>query len=235
MAATMNPLAQYRVDMSVEEILDDKLVAWPLTRAMCAPIGDGALDACLRPQPLRATEPGDLRVLAPRVARDPSDLLDRHVDAVATGEGELQEVAVVARATAPAEHPFVACDAVIDVDDEVSWREPLEDVAGHDPPHGLRPTNADGPEQLPVGDEDEPIGTTLESAVEAALDDDDRHRSTASGSWPDRAGGNCGSCQPKRSPELSPRPAIVPGASDSQVSSSVREARSRAFQSLRTR
>ncbi|MGZ6007193.1 MAG: thiolase family protein [Rhizomicrobium sp.] len=40
--ATMNPLAQYRVDMSVDEILDDKLVAWPLTRAMCAPISDGA-------------------------------------------------------------------------------------------------------------------------------------------------------------------------------------------------
>ena len=40
--ATMNPLAQYRVDMSVDDILDDKLVAWPLTRAMCAPISDGA-------------------------------------------------------------------------------------------------------------------------------------------------------------------------------------------------
>lgn len=40
--STMNPLAQYRVDMSVDEILDDKLVAWPLTRAMCAPISDGA-------------------------------------------------------------------------------------------------------------------------------------------------------------------------------------------------
>lgn len=40
--ATMNPLAQYRQDMSVDEILEDKLVAWPLTRAMCAPISDGA-------------------------------------------------------------------------------------------------------------------------------------------------------------------------------------------------
>ena len=40
--ATMNPLAQYRVDMSVDDILSDKLVAWPLTRAMCAPISDGA-------------------------------------------------------------------------------------------------------------------------------------------------------------------------------------------------
>ena len=35
--ATMNPLAQYRFDMSVDAILEDKLVAWPLTRAMCAP------------------------------------------------------------------------------------------------------------------------------------------------------------------------------------------------------
>lgn len=40
--ATMNPLAQYRFDMSVDAILEDKLVAWPLTRAMCAPISDGA-------------------------------------------------------------------------------------------------------------------------------------------------------------------------------------------------
>jgi acetyl-CoA acetyltransferase len=40
--ATMNPLAQYRIDMSVDDIISDKLVAWPLTRAMCAPISDGA-------------------------------------------------------------------------------------------------------------------------------------------------------------------------------------------------
>jgi acetyl-CoA acyltransferase len=40
--STMNPLSQYQVDMSVEEVLRDKLVAWPLTRAMCAPISDGA-------------------------------------------------------------------------------------------------------------------------------------------------------------------------------------------------
>jgi acetyl-CoA acyltransferase len=40
--ATMNPLAQYQMDMSVDEVLADKLIAWPLTRAMCAPISDGA-------------------------------------------------------------------------------------------------------------------------------------------------------------------------------------------------
>ncbi|HVV92510.1 MAG TPA: thiolase family protein [Hyphomicrobiales bacterium] len=40
--STLNPLAQYRRAFSVEEILADRPIAWPLTRAMCAPISDGA-------------------------------------------------------------------------------------------------------------------------------------------------------------------------------------------------
>lgn len=43
--STMNPRAQYRVDFSVEEVLADKEVTFPLTRAMCSPIGDGAAAA----------------------------------------------------------------------------------------------------------------------------------------------------------------------------------------------
>lgn len=39
---SLNPLAQYQMDMTVQEVLDDTPVAYPLTRAMCAPIGDGA-------------------------------------------------------------------------------------------------------------------------------------------------------------------------------------------------
>lgn len=37
-----NPLAQYRTPMSIEEVLADKMIAWPITRAMCAPMSDGA-------------------------------------------------------------------------------------------------------------------------------------------------------------------------------------------------
>lgn len=40
--STMNPDAQYRFDMTVEEVLADKPVSWPFTRSMCAPISDGA-------------------------------------------------------------------------------------------------------------------------------------------------------------------------------------------------
>lgn len=44
---SLNPCAQYRMTMSVEEVLKDRLVSYPLTRAMCAPMGDGAAAAIL--------------------------------------------------------------------------------------------------------------------------------------------------------------------------------------------
>ena len=42
---SLNPMAQYQQDMTVEEVLADKAIAYPLTRAMCAPVGDGAAAA----------------------------------------------------------------------------------------------------------------------------------------------------------------------------------------------
>lgn len=43
--SSMNPYAQFQKKMSVEEILAARLVSWPLTVPMCAPIGDGAAAA----------------------------------------------------------------------------------------------------------------------------------------------------------------------------------------------
>lgn len=40
-----NPNAQYRRPMTVEEVLADREICWPLTLAMCAPISDGAAAA----------------------------------------------------------------------------------------------------------------------------------------------------------------------------------------------
>lgn len=45
--STLNPLAQYTFPMTVEQVLADRQVAHPLTRAMCAPIGDGAAAAII--------------------------------------------------------------------------------------------------------------------------------------------------------------------------------------------
>lgn len=44
---SLNPMAQYQIDMTVEEVLNDRMVAYPLTRSMCAPIGDGSAAAIL--------------------------------------------------------------------------------------------------------------------------------------------------------------------------------------------
>jgi acetyl-CoA acetyltransferase len=43
--SSMNPYAQFQKKMNVEEILAARLVSWPLTVPMCAPIGDGAAAA----------------------------------------------------------------------------------------------------------------------------------------------------------------------------------------------
>ncbi len=37
-----NPYAQYRMPMTVEEVLEAPPIAFPLTRPMCSPVGDGA-------------------------------------------------------------------------------------------------------------------------------------------------------------------------------------------------
>ena len=164
---------------------------------------------------------------------------------------------------------------MIDVDDEVARRQPLEDVARDDPPEGSRPADPDGPEQLAVGDEGEAVRAADEAAVEAPLDErdgarrrrlphpaDDRDRVAglaeevgqprrlvrgeddpgpvrcasrrrASASRPARPAGRTGSRQPNGSPDDSAPRAIAAssGGTDSQVSSSVREATRRPFQS----
>lgn len=45
--SSMNPNAQFQKQMSVEEILAGRIVSWPLTVPMCAPVGDGGAAAIL--------------------------------------------------------------------------------------------------------------------------------------------------------------------------------------------
>jgi acetyl-CoA acetyltransferase len=44
---SLNPRAQFREEMSVEEVLAAPMIAEPLTRPMCSPIGDGAAAAII--------------------------------------------------------------------------------------------------------------------------------------------------------------------------------------------
>ena len=62
-----NPLAQYRFEVTPEQVLADRLVSWPLTRAMCAPIGDGAAAALVCSEAFLKTLPKAVQDRALRI------------------------------------------------------------------------------------------------------------------------------------------------------------------------
>lgn len=86
--STFNPLAQYRHDMTVDEVLADAPVQFPLTRSMCAPVSDGAAAAivCHARALSRFDARRAVRVAALSLAsgseRDPQNL-DQHIGRVA--------------------------------------------------------------------------------------------------------------------------------------------------------
>mgnify|MGYP001186290419 CR=1 FL=1 len=63
----INPNAQYRFPMTTEEVLADRPVSGPLTRAMCAPIGDGSASALVCSQDFLRQLPAETRERAVRI------------------------------------------------------------------------------------------------------------------------------------------------------------------------
>lgn len=83
--STLNPLSQYREPYSIEQVMNGRLIVWPLTVPMCAPISDGAaaIVVCSEAALARlADRRRAIRVLASVVAtgstRKPEDV-GRHV------------------------------------------------------------------------------------------------------------------------------------------------------------
>jgi acetyl-CoA acetyltransferase len=64
----LNPLAQYQFRMTPDEVLADREITYPFTRAMCAPIGDGAASAILCCEDVVATLPSAQQDRAVRIS-----------------------------------------------------------------------------------------------------------------------------------------------------------------------
>lgn len=64
---SLNPLAQYQFEVPVEKVLSDYMVSWPLTRSMCAPLGDGAAAAIICSGDYLRKLPGAIRKRAIKV------------------------------------------------------------------------------------------------------------------------------------------------------------------------
>lgn len=66
--STLNPLAQYQKEFSLEEILAAEVIAWPNTLPMCCPTGDGAAAVILCSDAKLATLDPDIRRRAVKVS-----------------------------------------------------------------------------------------------------------------------------------------------------------------------
>lgn len=65
---SLNPIAQYQFEVPVDKVLSDYLVSYPLTRSMCAPIGDGAAAAIVCSGDYLRSLPQEIRERAIRIA-----------------------------------------------------------------------------------------------------------------------------------------------------------------------
>lgn len=64
---SMNPKAQYRFEVSAEQALSDRMISWPITRSMAAPVGDGAAAAILVSEEVLSGLPAAVQERAVRV------------------------------------------------------------------------------------------------------------------------------------------------------------------------
>jgi acetyl-CoA acyltransferase len=66
--STLNPLAQYQKEFSLEQIMNDEMIAYPNTKLMCCPTGDGAAAAVLTSGERLASMPAEVRKRAIKVS-----------------------------------------------------------------------------------------------------------------------------------------------------------------------
>jgi hypothetical protein len=64
---SLNPKAQYQFEVPVEKVLSDYEVSYPLTRSMCAPIGDGGAAAILCSEDFLKSQPREIQKRAVKV------------------------------------------------------------------------------------------------------------------------------------------------------------------------
>lgn len=63
----LNEKAQYSFDLTVDDVLNDRPVSWPLTRAMCSPVGDGAAAVLVCSEDFLRGQPAEVQERALRI------------------------------------------------------------------------------------------------------------------------------------------------------------------------
>lgn len=96
--SSMNPNAQFQNEMSVEEILNARMVSWPLTVPMCAPVGDGgaAVLVCSKEYLTKLSHARPVKILASVLGSGTDRKIDEeHLDIAFRLSTEAYEMASV--------------------------------------------------------------------------------------------------------------------------------------------
>ncbi|MCL5123847.1 MAG: thiolase family protein, partial [Deltaproteobacteria bacterium] len=96
--STMNPFAQYQRDISIDEVLAGRIVTWPLTVPMCAPVGDGSAAAilCSADFMKRLVSPRPVKILASVLGSGTSRMVsEEHMDIAVRLSGQAYEISGV--------------------------------------------------------------------------------------------------------------------------------------------
>ena len=133
------------------------------------------LGAILRASPLAAAESAERGVLSARVARNPAELFGWHEDAITAAVLNLQVVALVTFAAAP-HHAQESPEAVIDMHQEVAWRQPLRRLSRDPAAVHRHAADTRCAEEFAIGDYGQRIHTALEAAVESTVQERDAPR-----------------------------------------------------------
>ena len=111
---SMNPRAQFQQELSVEDVLNERMIVEPLTRAMCSPIGDGAAAAVVvsekKAPRARHLEAGQDRVERDALGLQPRGRRARHRAAVVAAKpmkrrASARRTSTSSRSTTPPHRP----------------------------------------------------------------------------------------------------------------------------------
>lgn len=128
-AGALNPIAQFRKEVTVEEVLQSRMIAPPLTLMMCSPIGDGAAALVLMSEDYavrKAVQPVDVLACAVRSGR--GDDPDAPACATAAARAAYEQAGIGPEELSVAEIHDAAAPAELILSEQLGFCKPGEAV-----------------------------------------------------------------------------------------------------------
>ncbi|MBM3482054.1 MAG: thiolase family protein [Alphaproteobacteria bacterium] len=148
-AGALNPLAQFKKEVTVEEVLGSRMIAPPLTLMMCSPVGDGAAALVLMSEEMaarRSVQP--VEVLATQIRSGTGDDPDTPACATTAARAAYEQAGIGPDDVSVAEIHDAAAPAELILSEQLGFCKPGEAVkllrSGRTSLGGAMPINPSG-------------------------------------------------------------------------------------------